>query len=343
MRRNGTVRDRAFTLIELLVVVAIIALLISILLPSLSRARAQARTTLCLSRIGQMTKAFLVYCDDYNETPPFTARANSHGNDPPGPDPNEIWLCSAEEISAIYDKFESEWAAALGYEPKIPKSGTLFPYTRFEELYRCPEFERIKDSQKSQNVFNYTRAIWARFWSLPIEEGWDSYWGDVKQILKPSQIHSPAQVAMVLDEQWDRHVAAVGLVQQAGDNDSWYNWTDYCFFADNVMGVYHGQPVTCQWHDVDVDPGGYFDPFLWPKGGVGCYDGHAELWRDPWPTKTLGNNERSGANSIYRMRGGYRNRRDFDETKGIQGFMSRLIFAQRGIDPEQSLLPKPPF
>ena len=56
----GQGHRRGFTLIELLVVVAIIALLISILLPSLSKARAQSRTTLCASRIGQLGKADLV-------------------------------------------------------------------------------------------------------------------------------------------------------------------------------------------------------------------------------------------------------------------------------------------
>jgi len=48
---------RAFTLIEVLVSVAIIALLVSIMLPSLARARATARTTVCLSQLRQMALA----------------------------------------------------------------------------------------------------------------------------------------------------------------------------------------------------------------------------------------------------------------------------------------------
>ncbi len=57
---------RGFTLIELLVVVAIIALLISILLPSLTRAKAQARQLVCSTGLRSQHQAAMLYAADYN-------------------------------------------------------------------------------------------------------------------------------------------------------------------------------------------------------------------------------------------------------------------------------------
>lgn len=135
-------RRSGFTLIELLVVVAIIALLISILLPSLSRARDRARTTLCQSNLHQLGLANEYYARDNNGRLPYIKGTNQtagHQGFPyyqyhqlfsfwPYLKDLNIFVCpSAFEVNSVRDYYE--------YELIIPDNQSYFTVKKSDDRY----------------------------------------------------------------------------------------------------------------------------------------------------------------------------------------------------------------
>ena len=110
-------RPRGFTLIELLVVVAIIALLLSILMPSLSAVRASGKSAKCKHNLHQIGVAMQAYFSAYNDIFPCMAvlpsneenAADDEGREPYDPMPvvlkkethgsTEVFECPSDEIT----------------------------------------------------------------------------------------------------------------------------------------------------------------------------------------------------------------------------------------------------
>ncbi|HSA26232.1 MAG TPA: prepilin-type N-terminal cleavage/methylation domain-containing protein [Phycisphaerae bacterium] len=132
---NARSNSRGFTLIEILVVVAIIALLISILLPSLSKAREQTRMQVCKSNMRQVMTGMLLYVHEYKVLPGTQSVFYLGGywpmvNAPDKKGPNWVWDGCTE---------------GYGGDPKnanfirdVPRRGTIFKYTKSESVYVCP-------------------------------------------------------------------------------------------------------------------------------------------------------------------------------------------------------------
>ena len=71
---------KKFTLIELLVVIVIIAILISMLLPSLSAAKYKAKRVVCMNNQSQISKGMMMFTKQYNHKIPVGTWTNYRGN-----------------------------------------------------------------------------------------------------------------------------------------------------------------------------------------------------------------------------------------------------------------------
>jgi len=135
---------RGFTLIELLVVVAIIALLISVLLPALSKAQGSAKQTVCLNNMRQITAAAIMYTHENDELWPIIPVQST---------PTYTAFCSWQWGGKTNDKY---WLNYPGWGDKLfipaykrPINELVYPDTTLKEpnlperslelpLFECP-------------------------------------------------------------------------------------------------------------------------------------------------------------------------------------------------------------
>lgn len=228
-------RRHAFSLIELLVVISIIALLISIFLPALQRAREQSRTVVCLANQKSLATALGAYSIESADAIVRSYIFDLGWSDfPQWEDGRHL---TPEELAAL---------TTLEPHKRGIRGGLLFPFVGNEGAYHCPSDVR-GEAGSGQGYLSY--RTYSMINCMNGSEDWEPAIGGRRVNKKMTEIRNTAERIAFLEESDPRGV----------NLNSWLMWLNKEAWMD-ILAVWHGEKGTLGFADGHAEIHRWRDP-----------------------------------------------------------------------------------
>jgi prepilin-type N-terminal cleavage/methylation domain-containing protein/prepilin-type processing-associated H-X9-DG protein len=167
---------RGFTLIELLVAITIIGILAALLLPALSKAKERAQRVSCLNNQKQLALAWQMYADDKSDV--LALNDSDFRSATVAESPSNSWVTGNADLDT---------------NPTTITDGSIYPYVKNIQPYRCPADHSLVLGMDIQVLRTYSLSC---FMGGPQT---DTDWG-VLPVYRMSQIRSPSRSLTFLEE-----------------------------------------------------------------------------------------------------------------------------------------------